>query len=172
MNNLKQNFMHPKIKTATHQISFNLAEDYFASIYSEVESLGVMQYLHFLVVHDVEKFPIYFVCAEWFDKSTLEDSGPVLGAFSSTGHTNFGPNMQWGDIDLFALKAIDVVREKFGLADDGLTEGEAWALTHVLKTLQSSNAGSAPDGLADAYWQAMSKNDSRLVAYLRKSNVL
>ena len=162
--------MQPKIKTAEHQISFDLTDKYIASVYAKVESMGMMQYLHFLVVHGPEKKPEFFVCAEWFDKDTLDNFGPVLGAFSSTGHENIGDDKRWLDIDLFVLKAVEIARIELELDDEGINEGEAWALTNVLKKIQCRDEGGTSQYLSDAYLHAMSKNDDRLVAYLRKSN--
>ena len=162
--------MQPIIKTAEHQISFKLTDEYIASAYSDVESMGMMQYLHFLVVHGPDKKPEFFVCAEWLDHDTLNKFGPVLGVFSSTGHENLGSDKRWLDIDLFVLKAVEITRVELELEDDGLNEGEAWALTNVLKKIQSHSEGGASQYLSDAYLHAMTKNDDRLVAYVQKSN--
>jgi hypothetical protein len=163
--------MQPKITAAEHQISFKLATDYTASVYTEVKSTGLMQYLHFLVVHGPDKQPLFFVCAEWFDEITLANSGPVLGVFSSMGHENIGSDRSWLDIDLFVLNAIQVAMQELELEDDGINDGEAWALTHVLKKVQRLDGENAPQYLADAYLQTISKNDARLAAYLQRFNV-
>lgn len=162
--------MQPIIKTAEHQISFKLTDEYIASAYADVESMGEMQYLHYLVVHGPEKMPEFFVCAEWLDHNTLNKNGPVLGVFSSTGHGNMGYDKQWLDINLFILKAVELARVELELDDDGLSEGEAWALTNVLKKIQCLSEGSTSQYLSIAYLDAMSKNGARLVAYLQKSN--
>jgi hypothetical protein len=74
--------MQPKIKTAEHQISFKLTDEYIASAYADVESMGMMQYLHFLVVHGPDKKPEFFVCAEWLDHDTLNKyAGLYLASF-------------------------------------------------------------------------------------------
>ncbi len=163
--------MQPKISAAKHQISFALSKDYTASVYAEVASMGLMQYLHFLVVHGPDQQPLFFVCAEWFDESILANSGPVLGVFSSTGHENRGSDRSWLDIDLFVLNAIQVAMQELGLEDDGINDGEAWALTRVLKKIQGLDGENTPKWLADAYLKTMSTNDARLAACLQKSNV-
>ncbi len=162
--------MQPIIKTAEHQISFKLTDEYIASAYADVESMGMMQYLHFLVVHGPDKKPEFFVCAEWLDHDTLNKFGPVLGVFSSTGHGNMGYDKQWLDISLFILKAVELARVELELDDDGLSEGEAWALTNVLKKIQCLNEGITSQYLSSAYLNAMSKYDDQLVAYLQKSH--
>lgn len=164
--------MQPKIAAAKHQISFKLSADYMASVYTEVESMGSMQYLHFLVVRGPDKQPIFFVCAEWLDQETLANFGPVLGAFSSTGHENLGSDRNWLDIDLFVLNAIQVAMQELGLEDEDeeLNDGEAWALTHVLDKVQCLGGRNTPKHLIDAYMKTLLKNYVKLVAYLQRPN--
>lgn len=169
--NFSKHSMQPKITTAEHQISFTLSEAYTASVYTKVETTGYMQYQHFLVVHSLDKQPIFFVCAEWFDENILEQYGPTLGVFSSAGHENYGDDKKWSDIDLFVLSAIEIATQQLGLADEGLNEGEAWALTQVLKKVQCLTGADTSKYLSDAYLQAMSKNDGRLVVYLQASGI-
>ncbi len=135
--------------------------------------MGFMQYLHFLVVHGPDKQPVSFVCAEWFDEDILAHSGPTLGVFSATAHLNFGSDKKWQDIDLFVLNAIIIAIQELGLdvGEEGLNDGEAWALTHLLKKIQCIGGEDTPEYLAEAYLQAMSKNDDRLATYLQRSNV-
>jgi hypothetical protein len=163
--------MEPDIVGAEHQISFKLEKNYVASVYTEVESIGSMKYLHFLVVLGRDRQPVFFVCTEWFDEDILSNSGPVLGIFSSTGHQNLGSDKKWLDIDLFVLNAIQIAIKELGIKNKKIKEGEAWALTHLRKKIECLGEGSIPQYLADAYLQTMSKNDARFDAYLQRQDV-
>jgi hypothetical protein len=79
-----------------------------------------------------------------------------------------GYDKQWLDINLFILKAVELARVELELDNDGLSEGEAWALTSVLKKIQCLNEGSTSQYLSTAYLDTMSRYDDRLVAYLQK----
>jgi hypothetical protein len=164
--------MEPDIAAAEHQISFKLAKNYVASIYTEVESIGSMEYLHFLVVLGRDRQPVCFVCAEWFDEDILSNSGPILGIFSPTGHQNLGADKKWSDIDLFVLNAIQIAIKELGIKNKDFNEGDAWAFAHLREKVECLDEGSTPKYLAEAYLQAISKNDARFDAYLQRKNII
>jgi hypothetical protein len=56
--------MHPKIANSQRRISFALSEDYLASLYSDIESAGVIQYHHLLVIYGPDKQPCLFFGSE------------------------------------------------------------------------------------------------------------
>lgn len=53
--------MQPKIANAQCRISFALAENYLASLYGDIESQGIIQYHHLLVIYGPDKEPCLFL---------------------------------------------------------------------------------------------------------------
>ena len=83
---------------------------YEAALFGEIVSAGRMQYLYVLEVAKSD-FPCLSVASEI---SALDPAGKgpyFLGVFSGKGHDNYGTSDDWGDIDLFEARALEIVRQ-------------------------------------------------------------
>ncbi len=159
--------MQPKIVSAVRRLSFALSEDYLASLYGEIESAGIIQYHHLLVIHGPDEEPRLFFGAEWSKLDPCYKDEPMLGVFSGDGHGNCGGSVDWLDDALFVLGSIKLAREILRLADSGLVEGEAWALTEILKRLQRPSNDATLVRHRSGYEEALRSNDERMVAYMK-----
>lgn len=159
--------MQPKIINAERKVSFPLNDDYMASLLGNIESAGMIQYHHLLVIFGPDRQPCLFIGAEWNLHETSNKNEPVLGVFFEGGHQSSFGSCDLLDDALFVLKAFTVARELLAIESDELAEGEAWALTQVLKRFQDrANPLYAP--CQESYGEALRHNDARIVAYFAK----
>lgn len=93
---------------------------------------------------------------------------PVFGIFDEDGHAGGRGSPDWLDPALFVLRSVDAVKERFSIADTELSEAEAWALTQILKRIQEL-PGEADSPQKAPLWAAISKNDARLVEYMKQN---
>lgn len=159
--------MQPKIVSAVRRLSFALSEDYLASLYGEIESAGIIQYHHLLVIYDSGEAPCLFFGAEWSKLDPCYKDEPMLGVFSGDGHGNCGGSTDWLDDALFVLGSIKLAREMLRFEDSGLVEGEARALTEILKRLQRPSNDATLVRHRSGYEEALRSNDEQMVAYMK-----
>jgi hypothetical protein len=156
--------MVPKIINAERLITFELPNGYAASLLGNIDAPGIIQYHFILVVYGPDKEPCQYYGSEWSRLDPCYCNEPVFGVFSENGHRNMGGSPNWIDSALFLLRSVEVAKKSLHIENPDLTEGEAWALTNILKRLQSIEADNKQ--LEIAFWEAMSCNDARLVAYM------
>jgi hypothetical protein len=72
-------------------------------------------------------------------------------------------------VSLFVLQAVDLARRKLALPDNGMTEGEAWAMLQVLKNFTVCESDVKLTKFKAGYLDALSRNDGRLVEYMKRS---
>lgn len=160
--------MQPIITNAQRRISFAITEDYLASLYGDIESGGIIQYHHILVVYGPDKEPCLFFCSEWNRANPKFKDEPILGVFSEDSHSNFGGSVNWLDDALFVLGAFELAREILHIENLGLAEGEAWAMAEILKRLQRSPDDEELMRHRSGYEEAIRQNDERMVAFMKK----
>lgn len=160
--------MQPKITNAERKISFPLNDDYMASLFGNIDSAGIIQYHHLLVIYGPDREPCLFIGAEWSRQDPSYKNEPVLGIFSGETHQSLEGSSDLLDDALFVLKAFSVAREVLEIENDELAEGEAWAMAQVLKRYQD-RANPQFAAFQNGYGEAMKCNDERMVAYLKKS---
>ncbi len=159
--------MQPKIVNAERIAAFHLPAGYAASLLGNVESAGIIEYHYVMVVFGPDQQICLFTGSEWSNQDPSYKNEPVFGIFHDGGHTGCGGSPDWLDPALFVLRTVEVAKERFSIEDAELSEGEAWALTQVLKRIQELPG--APDSPEKApLWSALSKNDARLVEYMKK----
>lgn len=160
--------MEPNITKADVLLSFDLAPKHKAVLYGGVESAGIIQYHHILVVIDTDGEPCLYICAEWSVLDPAYRDEPILGMFHDNGHDNMGGSADWRDEHLFLLRAVELAREHLGVGLGALTLGEAWALSGIMKRLMPQ-AGVSHEARSDeAYWSAISRYDLRLVDFFQE----
>ncbi len=160
--------MQPKIINAERKVSFPLNDDYMASLLGNIESAGIIQYHHLLVIYGPDREPCLFIGAEWSLHDPSYKNEPVLGVFSGETHESWEGSSDLVDDALFVLKAFSVAREILKIENEELAEGEAWAMAQVLKRFQDRTKDSFA-AYQKGYGEALRHNDARMVAYLRKS---
>ena len=159
--------MQPKIINAERKVSFPLNDEYMASLLGNIESAGIIQYHHLLVIYGPDREPCLFIGAEWNLHDPSYKNEPVLGVFSGEAHESWEGSSDLVDDVLFVLKAFSIAREILQIENTELAEGEAWAMAQVLKRFQDAeNPLYAPH--IEGYTQALRCNDLRMVAYLQK----
>lgn len=162
--------MQPKIVNAERLAVFHLPAGYVATLLGNVESAGIIEYHYVMVVFGPDQQICLFTGSEWSNLDPSYKSEPVFGIFSEDGHAGCGGSPDWVDPALFVLRSVEAVKEHFSITDPELSEAEAWALTQVLKRIQE--LPSEPDTPEKApLWAALSKNDARLVEYMKKGMV-
>lgn len=159
--------MVPKITNAERLVSFDLPNGYAASLLGNIDAPGIIQYHFILVVYGPDKEPCQYYGSEWSRLDPNYRNEPVFGVFSVNGHRNIGGSPNWIDSALFLLRSVEVAKKSLHIENPDLTEGEAWALTSILKMLQNPEADNKQ--LEKAFWAAMSCNDARLVTYMKNA---
>lgn len=158
--------MQPKIENAQRRISFAVVDGYVASLYGGIESAGIIQYHHLLVIYGPDKQPCLYFASEWNGADPTYKDEPILGVFSAEGHNNYGGSVDWLDDALFVLSAYEYAREILHVEDSGMAEGEAWAMAEILKRIQRPSDDAVLVRHRSGYEQALSRNDERMVAYM------
>ena len=83
---------------------------YEAALLGKIVSAGRVKYLYVLEVAKSD-FPCLYVASE-INAFGPAGKGPYfLGVFSEKGHGNYGLSDDWGDLDLFEAKALEIVRQ-------------------------------------------------------------
>ena len=89
------------------------AGPYEAVLFGEIEAAGRVQYIFVLEVAKAD-YPCLYVASE-INSLGSPGKGPYfLGVFSGEGHGNLGLSDDWGDIDLFEAKGLELVRQYLG----------------------------------------------------------
>jgi len=150
--------MQPKITNAQRKVSFALSADYTASLYGDIESPGMIQYHHLLVIHGTDKAPCLFFCSEWSKADPTYKDQPILGVFSGHGHDSYDESANWLDDALFVLGSFELAREILHLENLGMAEGEAWAMAEILKRIQRPSDDEELVRHQEGYEAALRKN--------------
>ena len=86
---------------------------YEAALFGEIVSAGGVKYLYVLEVSKSD-FPCLYVASE-INALGPAGKGPYfLGVFSGKGHHNYGLSDDWGYLDLFEARALELVRQYLG----------------------------------------------------------
>src|ERR1700682_3371119 len=115
--------MEPEITRAKCVLSSDLSDAFKASLFSDIESAGVIQYHYLLVVFSPDTAPCLYVGSEWSSLDPSYKDEPVLGVFKSNAHHNFGNSASWRDVYLFLLRAVEIAREMLQIEESSLTHG-------------------------------------------------
>ena len=159
--------MTPQITNADTLIAFELPNGYAASLLGNIEAPGMIQYHYVLVIFGQDKEPCKFYASEWGRLDPSCRNEPFFGVFSERGHRNMGGSPNWIHRALFLLKAVDVAKKDLNIDSTNLTQGEAWALTDILKTVQNPEAENKH--LEKEMWAAISANDARIATYMKRN---
>ena len=157
--------MQPKIVNAETVTSFHLSSKIVANLLTNIESAGVIQYHHMLVVFGEDKQPCLFTASEWSKFAPERKDTPVFGVFLEDGHDSQDASPDWLDPSLFVLQSIEFVSEHLGLSTSDLSDGEAWALNQIIKNLNEENQVNHHK----SYQTYLQKYDARLVKYLQRT---
>ena len=159
--------MQPKIVSAGRLAAFHLPAGYAATLLEKVESAGVIEYLYVMVVFGPDQQICMVTGSEWSNLEPSYKNEPGFGISDEVGHAGCGGSPDWLDPALFVVRSVDAVKERFSITDTELTEAEAWALTQILKRIQEL-PGEPGSPQKAALWAALSKNDARLVEYMKR----
>ena len=161
--------MQPIITNAQRRISFAITEDYLASLYGNIESGGIIQYHHILVVYGPDKEPCLFFCSEW-NRANPKFRMNRYSVFSARIAIAISEDWLTGWLDeaLFVLGAYELAREILHIENSGLAEGEAWAMAEILKILQRSPDDEELMRHRSGYEEAIRQNDERMVVFMKK----
>ncbi len=157
--------MQPKILNAETVTSFQISPNIVATLLSNIESAGVIQYYQILVFFGENRQPCLFTASEWSKLVPEHKDLPVFGIFLDDGHKSQDGSSDWLDPPLFVLHSIEYAREHLGLLNTDLNDGEAWALTQIMKKLNEQ------DQLQHhrSYTTFLRKYDDRLARYLQRN---
>jgi hypothetical protein len=159
------NTLQPKIVNAKTVTSFHLSPEIVANLLTNIVSAGVVQYHHILVVFGEDRQPCLFTASEWSNFAPEHKDTPIFGFFLEDIHDSQDPSPDWLDSSLFVLQSIVFVSEHLGLSTQDLSEGEAWALTQIVKNLNENNEVNHHK----SYKTFLRKYDERLAKYLKRT---
>ncbi len=145
-----------------------MSEDYEAVLLVEVKSAGAIQYHHVLTVLDGIGQPVAHYAAEWSALDPTYKDLPVFGTFDYAGHSSDDTFPDCLDPSLFLLRAVELARERLGIPVGELNEGEAWALTRILKAVGSPDRPAGVERFMPGYTAALAKNDARVATLLER----
>lgn len=131
--------MQPKIVNAEIVTSFHISPEIVANLFTNIESAGVIQYYHILVFFGEDRQPCLFTGSEWSKFAPEHKDLPVFGIFLDGGHASQDGSSDWLDSALFVLHSIEYARDHLGITSSDLSDGEAWALTKIMKNLNEGN---------------------------------
>lgn len=157
--------MQPKIIAAKAVASFEISPKFSATLFSEIESAGTIQYYYVLVVFGEDEQPCIFTASEWSKFSPEYKDAPVFGVFLDDQHMSQDSSSDWLNPALFVLKSIQFCNEHLGLSTPDLSDGEAWALTRIMKGL---NEGGYVEH-HNSYRLSLQKYGDQLTKYLRRT---
>lgn len=141
--------MYPQIVQATPFLTFNLSEKYRATLLIDVESAGMIQYLHVLSIEDTDGIPVLHFGAEWSTLQPEFKDEPIFGQFDASGHSSDTEFPECRDLPLFLMRAVSVARRLLQVPDEGLVDGEVWAVGQMVMRLGSGDV--ADRAIADMY---------------------
>lgn len=157
--------MRPKIVNAEVVASFHISPEIVANLLTNIVSAGVVQYHHILVVFGEDRQPCLFTASEWSNFAPEHKDTPIFGVFFEDKHDSQDASPDWLDPSLFVLQSIEFVSQHLGLSTKDLSEGEAWALTQIVKNLNEGNQVKHHQ----SYKTCLRKYDERLAKYLQRT---
>jgi hypothetical protein len=90
--------------------------NYRAILFGDIESAGIVQYRYILAVFDAEGQPCFFVASEVNQsREALGGGSHFLGVFPGCGHENLGDSDAWADLETFACRAVEIVKERLAI---------------------------------------------------------
>ncbi len=121
----------PAIEGGTVVRLFTFGE-HRAVLLTGMRSLGVIQYLHVLLIFEVpenrlclcvssEKNLLYGRSAPGGEPRDVGGSH-FLGLFHGQGHVNFGSSNDWADLEKFCTRALEVARGPLGVPAEAVEE--------------------------------------------------
>jgi len=157
--------LQPKIVNAEAVVSFHISPEIVANLLTNIVSAGVVQYHHILVVFGEDRQLCLITASEWNNFTPEYKDTPIFGVFLEDKHDSQDASPDWLDPSLFVLQSIEFVSQHFGLSTHDLSEGEAWALTQIVKNLNEVNQVKHHQ----SYKTYLRKYDERLAKYLRRT---
>jgi len=157
--------VEPKIISAETETSFHISPEIVANLLTNIVSAGVIQYHHILVVFGEDRQPCLITASEWSNFAPEHKDTPIFGVFLEDSHDSQDDSPDWLDSSLFVLQSIAFVSKHLGLSTPDLSEGEAWALTQIMKNLNEGNQVSHHK----SYLTYLRKYDERLAKYLQRT---
>jgi hypothetical protein len=114
----------PPLAGATPKSTYSLGA-YQAILYGDIPPSGRVIRNHFVLAVFPEggSEPIFCVAAESSD--AIPEGYAVLGTFKGTGHANLGMSTDWTNQDVFATKALEIVKAHLGLPAETPVQAEA-----------------------------------------------
>jgi hypothetical protein len=108
----------PYMKSAVPAGQYRL-DPYFAVLLTQIEGLGPAQLLHVLVVYKAgEADPVFFVTAEIERPVPKGGAEPCLCIFAEDGtHSHLERSPIWADLDTFAARAVEIVKDRYGVTE-------------------------------------------------------
>jgi len=155
----------PKIVNAETIASFHLSPEIVANLLTNIESAGVVQYHHILVVFGEDMQPCLFTASEWSNFAPEHKNTPIFGVFLENTHDSKDASPDLLDPSLFALESIEFFSKHLGFSTSDLSDGEAWALTQIMKNLNEENQVNHHK----SYKTCLRKYDERLAKYLKRT---
>lgn len=118
--------MYLPMVTEAKNVSNYAVGPYFAAVYTDCKSRGMIEYKHIVVVYRFDKDkdqpqPFFAVAAEiasplrQMRENSDEGEWYFLGVFDGTGHFNLGRSTEWSDLDKFKRRALEVIRERLNI---------------------------------------------------------
>jgi hypothetical protein len=107
----------PVLKTAHTHARYKLGP-YVALVLTDCQSAGVIQYRYVVVVlKPGDSQPCFAVTAESSEAIQPGTRGYFLGVFPGSGHLNMGLSEDWGDLEKFTTKALDIIAAHLNVSD-------------------------------------------------------
>jgi hypothetical protein len=105
---------------ARREVSRHMIGPYTAVLLADIESLQRVQYEYVLIVQDEAGETQVCISSEPEDAEyrRLNDLGPasfVLGLFPGEGHENYGRSDDWGHVDKFRARALELAAKFLGI---------------------------------------------------------
>ncbi|MGF1581556.1 MAG: hypothetical protein ACFCD0_19690 [Gemmataceae bacterium] len=101
----------PVISAAQTKRTYDI-DGHEAVLLGDIAAPGMVQYEYIMVIYDLEKQPCLFVGSEINEEQVTCGGGShFLGIFPGDGHLNLGSSNEWGDMERFAEKAVELARE-------------------------------------------------------------
>lgn len=100
-----------------------LGDSHTGVLCGNIKSAGRMQYQFLFVVSEKDKQePVLIVSSEKNSmQKRLGGASHFLGLFDEHGHTNLGHSDDWGNLEMFFTKALELVEKHLGIRPAGGT---------------------------------------------------
>lgn len=153
--------MQPLIHHAERVTSFAIGPELTATLLTQVEAAGAVQYRHILVVFGEGDDPVMFTASEWNPLLPETQAAPYFGVFHDGQHQSLNASADWQDLALFTLRSTEHVAQHMGADRSELLDGEAWALDQMM---QHMSEGAQPQH-HPAYRDAVRRYRSKIEAH-------